>query len=417
MKRRPVLLPSLFVCLLARIAGAGIEGGMHDPEWFRMSDKILVLEYENPLGGSEGVQLSQLIGRMTLGTTRGLGNLAVITLRQTGERIVLDEANIKTLAERQRAPVVIWGEFYQREGRVFVTSHLRYSPNLRVLKILPDGELTNAKFSWDISQPGIPGATVAYAALPSAQINFAPIEISSADLSSLQEVWKKTVTIRAEPNESSPKRGELQLDRPYFVGDGMDGWTRVSTGDRSGWIRLTDLSQLNDFQGFTGVVLYALGLMQHLTNNPRAAAQTFTGYLEKYASRQDPMNQAVAHLFAGYSAMKNSQNLELSLSEFEKAKALLPNSSAPVNCMALAFFAKAKRSAPTENETLALEKELIRAVQTESDVDAIRNLGILYRLPQAEAHFKKKSPNFLQVRDTQLTVLRDLEQKAQGGPN
>src|SRR5215212_950221 len=107
MRRRRFLPALLLVWISARFAGAGLEGGMHDPEWFAKSDKILVLEYENPLGGSEGVQLSQLIGRMALGTTRGLGNLAVITLRQTGERIILDEANVKALAERQRAPVVI----------------------------------------------------------------------------------------------------------------------------------------------------------------------------------------------------------------------------------------------------------------------------------------------------------------------
>jgi hypothetical protein len=322
---------------------------------------------------------------------------------------------VKALAERQRAPVVIWGEFYQQDNRVFVTSHLRYTPNLRLPNV-PNSAPKSAKFSWDISQPGIPERTLAYASLPSVQINFAPIEISSADLSSLQDVWKKTVAIRAEPNEASAKQGELELDRPYFVGENRNGWTRVVIGDRSGWVRLADLSQLVDFQGFTGLVLYAQGLMQHLTDNWRAAAQTFNGYLEKYASSQDPMNKAVAYLFAGYSAMKTSPNLELPLNEFEKAKALLPNSSAPINCMALAFFVKSKRSAPSENETLALEKDLIRAVRTENDLDAIRNLEILYRLPPAELHFKKKSPDFLEVRETQLNVLRTLARQALAGP-
>jgi hypothetical protein len=110
--------------------------------------------------------------------------------------------------------------------------------------------------------------------------------------------------------------------------------------------------------------------------------------------------------------MKGWSSLELPFNEFQQAKALLPNSAAPINCLALAFFAKAKRSPPNENETLALEKDLIRAVQTENDVDAIRNLGILYRLPNAEAHFQNKSPTFLQDRETRLMLLGNLERQA-----
>jgi hypothetical protein len=412
-----LLLVFSFLWLCAHFAGAGIEGGMSDAEWFKMSDKILVLEYENPLGGREGIQLSQLIGRMALATTTGVGNLAVITLRQTEERIPLTEANVKALAERQHAPVVIWGEFYQQESRIFVTSHLRYTPNLRPRNFGRDIGPNAGKFSWNISKLNIPERTEAYASLPSTQINFSPIEISSADLSSLQEIWRKTVTIRAEPNEASAKQGELSLAAPYSVRESANGWIRVSIDERSGWVRLADLSQLSDFKDLVGVLLYAQGLMQHLTGNTGAAAATFDQYLEKYAARQDPMNKAVAHLFAGYARMKGATDLEFSLKQFEKAKTLLPNASSPVNCMALVLFVKAARGVASESETLALEKDLIRAVQTESDVDAIRNLEILYQLPQAEAYFKKKSPNFMQARDTQLNVLRNLEQQAQREPN
>jgi hypothetical protein len=417
MNARRLSLVVSYVLMSARITEAGIDGGMFDAEWFETSDKILVLEYENPLGGAEGVQLSQLIGRMALSTTTGVGNLAVITLRQMEKRIPLTDANVKALAERQRAPIVIWGEFYEQTGRVFVTSHLRYAPTMPQRNFGRNTGLNAAKFSWNISQLKIPQRTEAYASLPSVQINFSPVEISSADLGSLQEIWKRTVTVRAKPDEASAVRGELALDTPYSVRESVNGWTSVSQRNIWGWVLLDDLNRPSGFSELVGAVLYAQGLMQHLTDNPRAAQQTFNRYLKKYASNQDPVNKAVAHVFAGYSGMKGSSDLESAPKEFEIAKALLPNASSPINCLALALFAKAERTVPSESETLALEKDLIRAVQTENDVDAIRNLEILYQLPQTEPYFKKKSPNFMQARDTQLHVLRDLEQRAQGGPN
>jgi hypothetical protein len=398
------------LCLLPRFVAAVVVAPMTDAEWFANSNKILVLEYESPLGGKEGAQLSQLLGWMALATASGINQFAVVTLQQTETHVELTEANVRSLAARQHAAVVIWGEFYQQAGRVFVTSHLRYAPDL---SSHPDVGPNAGKFSWNLSQLDIS----AYASLPSRQINFSPIEISTADLSSLQEVWRKTVIIRAEPNETSAKQGELSLTTPYSVGETANGWTRVSIKERSGWVRWADLSDLNDFKDLRGVLLYAQGLMQYLTHNPSAAEETFQRYIAKYASRQDPMNKAIAHLFTGYSQMKRADDWEFSQKQFETAKALLPNASAPVNCMALVLFAKAARATLSENETLALEKDLIRAVQTENDVDAIRNLEILYRLPQAEPYFKKKSPNFLETRDTQLNVLRDLEQRVQRDPN
>jgi hypothetical protein len=410
-------LPALAILwLLLRFVAAMVVAPMTDAEWFAKSNKILVLEYESPLGGKEGSQLSQLLGWMALATASGIDQFAVVTLQQTETPVQLTDANVRSFAERQHAAVVIWGEFYQQAGRVFVTSHLRYAPELS--RGSGRGPGPNAgKFSWNISQLNIPERTEAYAALPSSQINFSPIEISTADLSSLQEVWRKTVIIRAEPNETSAKQGELSLTIPYSVGETANGWTRVSTKERSGWVRWADLSDLSDFKDLTGVLQYAQGLMQFLTGNPSAAEETFKRYLAKYASRQDPMNKAIAHLFAGYSQMKGAADWGFSLQQFETAKALLPNASAPVNCMALVLFAKAARATLSENETLALEKDLIRAVQTEGDVDTIRNLEILYRLPQAEPYFKKKSPNFLEARDTQLNVLRKLEQRVQREPN
>lgn len=410
------ILLALF-CFSVFTAPAGIQTYWWNREWFAGSNKILVLEYESPIGGREGVQLAELIGRMALSTTTGVEQFAVITLRQEEPRIDLTVANVKAAAERQRAPVVIWGEFYQQKGRLFITSHLRYTPSLAPPR---PKDATASKFSWDIAPLNIPEKTHAYAALPSAQINFAPIEITTANLKTLETVWRRSLTIYEEPDERSKRRGELALDEPYSIqgsGDALS-WSEVTSSNSMGWVLLGDLRRLNEFNELTGVVLYAQGLMQYQTFNYAAAAETFNQYLAtKYTAKQDPMNRAMAHLLAGYSRMKASSDVEAPLKHFAAAKQLIPNASSPVNSIALALFAKAVRSGANEAETLALEKDLIRAIQTENDVDSIRNLEILYRLPQAEVFFQKKSPNFLQARDAQLNVLRELEQQAQSGPN
>jgi SH3 domain-containing protein len=409
----PILLISW---LFARSTGGMVHGEMSDAEWFAESNKILILEYENPLGGKEGAQLSQLLGSFALATGTGIKQYAVVSLQQTKDHKDLTDANVKALAEAQHAPVVIWGEFYQQGSRIFVTSHLRYAPELAPESPLPVPGRTVGKFSWNISELNIPDRTEAYASFPSTQVNFSPIEISSANLIALHGVWQKTLTIRAEPSEGSAVQGELSLARPYSIRETINGWTRVSIDNRSGWVRLAALSRLSDFKEMAGVVLYAQGLMLHLTGNATAAAQTFSSYLSKYGAKQDPMNKAIADLVVGYSLLKSVGGPESSIAHFRSARELLPNASAPVNCLALALFAKAAQSSPSENEILALEKDLIHAVQTESDVDAIGNLEILYRLRQAEPVFTKKSPNFMNAREKQLKLLHNLELRVQRDP-
>ena len=64
-----------------------------------------------------------------------------------------------------------------------------------------------------------------------------------------------------------------------------------------------------------------------------------------------------------------------------------------------------------------LEKDLIRVIQIDNDVDAIRNLETLYQLPQAAKYFKNNSGDFMQAREMQLRFLRNLEQQVQQRPN
>jgi hypothetical protein len=243
----------------------------------------------------------------------------------------------------------------------------------------------------------------------------------------------KTLTLHALPDENSAEVGELKLTAPYYVIQSSKGWSRVLTHgvtpsmsrfgyddqstesrrDYIRWVRLGDLSRLDTFNELSGVICCAQGLVQFSTNNYGAAAETFKKYLEKFGSRQDSPNQAVARTLIGYSIMKRSGDLGLSLKEFEAAKGLLPNSSSPVNCMVLALFEKALRSAATKEEMRQLEKDLIRVIQLDSDINAIRNLESLYRLPDAQEYFKNTSGDFLHSRERQLRFLQDVERRVQ----
>jgi len=438
MKARLLLLAFSSLVLSVYSASAGVAGMISDPEWFKQSNKILVLEYENPFGGHEGVQLSELIGRMALGTTTGVDKFAVITLRQEEKHKPLTEANVEKLALRQRTPVVIWGEFYEENEGVFVTSHLRFASIDTDLN-LDDSSIEQSplRLTWDVKKLNIRDRSQAYASLPAAQVNFSPLKISTSDLRSLEATWRETLILHEDPKENSVKIGELKLATPYQIIGSEGRWTHVITHSLSsgrpivpahgitrfpfgtgsirlpredanvkGWVRLGDLSRLDTFNELTSVVCYAQGLMQFYTQNYVAAAETFKQYLQNYASSQDSANQAIAHLIIGYCMMKRPGDLGAALNEFEMAKRLLPNSSSPVNCMALALFEKVSRSAATGEEMQQLETELVRVIRIDSDLDAIRNLETLYQLPNAEQYFGNKSANFMETRQMQLDILQ-----------
>lgn len=426
MKTRPIFPALSFLLVLVPSTFAMVAGRMSDPEWFKLSNKILVLEYEDPLGGNEGVQVSELIGRMALATGSGIDKLAVVTLRQDEQkRFALTEAKVEELALRQRAPVVIWGEFYKQGERIFVTSHLRYASINTSDDLRPGSNARPIKLPWDISKLNIPDSPTASASLPAAQVNFSPLEISSKDLSSLQDAWSKSLKLHDRPDENSGLKGELELGSPYFITSSSNGWTQVEThhfdaahpnahtppNNMVGWVRLGDLSRLDTFKELTGVVLYAQGLLQASTENYDAAAATFAKYLGKNVSNQDAANQATAHILIGYSILNSSGDYGASLKEFEAAKTLLPDSASPVNCIALALFEKASRSAATDKEMQQLESDLIHVIRVDNDADAIGNLKILYQLPHAAEYFKDKSGDFVRAREIQLKFLRDLEER------
>ena len=411
MKRSLLLLTLLCALAFAPSCPAMIDGRMSDPEWFDgVASKLLVLEYESPFGGPYGKQLAELIGRMALATVRGLDSFAVITLRQEERPLSLTPETIEALARKQHTPVVIWGEFYEQSGRIFVTSHLRHvadtSSNARPMQI-----------SWDISRLGILGRTRAYASAPTAQVNFAPVEISRTNLAALESLWKQTVLLRSEPREDAQPSGELKPDKPYYVLGASNGWTQLNVRQGgSGWVRLTDLSQDKQFKEMTGLVLYSQGLLQYLAGSHPTAIASFTGYLGNYAARQDPMNEALARILLGYSyhldlSTDPLKRMALSMQEFERAAKLLPHSASPINCQALALFNKAVRSKVSAQEMKQLEKRLIRVIQMENDVQAVRNLQVLYHLPGARESFQDGKANFEEIRAQRVTLLNDLEKQ------
>jgi len=386
-------------------------GMMSDPEWFQeAANKLLLLEYDNSLGGSSGMQLTEALGRMALATMTGLDGFAVIILEQENPPLRLTQETVEMLAKRQHCPVVIWGELYEQKGRIFVVSHLRF---------VADAAPTNAhplEISWIMKQPESTEPRRATAALPTHQIDFAPITISRDNLESLDRLWNKAFILREAPLDSSIKTGELTRGSPYYVIGATNGWTKLKVREGGeGWVRLGELGQNEAFKESIGVVLFAQGMMQHLAWSTEAPV-SFDRYLMDYAPRQPSMNHALAHLLSGFSSyMDSSLNRRESIvpikQHFEKARLLLPNAASPVNSLAVALFSQEADSAMGAMEAKQLEKDLIRTIKTENDSDAVRNLAILYQLPRAQDYFSSPEQTFMKARETNLGVLRDLEKQ------
>jgi hypothetical protein len=415
---------------VARVLGdAG--GKWHDPEYFPGEpNKVLVLDYESPFGGQEGRQLSNLLGRLLLSTIEGVKGLRVIILDQDEVHVALTDENIGAVMNTQKAELVIWGEFYMQGDRVFVTSHIRYRPipNYDGRDFLTVGQDIGGRLDF----PGNPPPPVtfsqkaAYAALPTSQINFSPIEISKRDLARLEDAWRKSITLHKQPDEGSTVVGELSLRQSHTLIGSMNGWSHIKINDvpeKSGWARLSDVSQVDHFKDLSALVLYTQGLMQFLdiqnhmqdpmlfwSPNWSAIAKTFQTYLEKFSRSQDRMNEAVARILLGYSLLELEENPTSSLQQFDRAKTLLPNSASPVNFAALAIFAKTNSSSETTREMQQLERDLIHVIQADNDGDAVRNLKNLYELPHAQDYFGvKEGQDFNQARKIQVNALEKLE--------
>jgi hypothetical protein len=402
------------LALLATICGAVctqamVDGGMRDAEWFAgVESKLLVLEFENPLGDAHGQQLTELTGRMALASVNGLRGFAVITLRQDNPPRTLTAEVVGSLAGRQQAPVVIWGEFYERKGKVFVTPHLRY---------IPDIGRDRLRITSDLGIHGITDPTSAVGSLPTDQVNFAPIELSKQSLLDLEELWSRTVVLREEPAADAPLSGELTRNRPYYVIDRKEGWTRLRVREGGeGWAPLTALSQHDEFKELTGVTLFAGGMLQLLIGNHEAARATFTEYLETYATHQDVMNRALAHTLLGYAHHLNRsldprERYDRSARQFQAAAELLPDAASPVNGLAVALFDKAAATSVDPAGVRQLEQQLVHVIRTENDVEAVRNLQALYQLPQASAYFSGSTSDFPSARSERIGLLKTLEQK------
>jgi tetratricopeptide (TPR) repeat protein len=233
----------------------------------------------------------------------------------------------------------------------------------------------------------------------------------------LGELWNKTVVLRTEPNEVARQSGELTRDRPYYVVDRTNGWTCLRVrGGGEGWAPLTELSQHDRFKELKGMILYGEGILQLLAGNYQAAAASFDEYLEKFAARQDAMNQALAHTLLGYShcldrSSEASDRHNLATRQFQAAADLLPDAASPVNCLAVTLFDKAAAGSVNPAEVRQLEKQLVHVIQTENDVEAVRNLQALYQLPNASEYFTDATSDFPAARSERMRLLKNLEQE------
>ncbi|MCB0263654.1 MAG: SH3 domain-containing protein [Calditrichaeota bacterium] len=368
---------SLHLVLLLAFCCSAVAGDISriggPPRLQGVKHKILVLEFDSPQLSDWGRDISQIIAQQVLGTIEGVTSVGVINLRQTETRIELTPKRIHEEALNQNALVVIWGEFYEDSTDVWLHPHLRLVPR-EEFPVSAFGLMIPDQYSRDTLK----------AAIPTLQVNFAPLRLPMQTLKDLSRFYRQTVTLRESPDLNAPSTGQLQMGDTYYLIDKQNDWTKISTrSGKTGWIRHTVLDTKKQFEDLQGVVKLAQGIVQYMAGNYRLSANSFQNYLDKNAYRQDSMNRAFAHIMLGNSKFWGKEYFnriprdeDVSI-EYYRAKQLLPGHPSPVNHLAIVNMYK-MRFHPSREMIPAIEKELIEIIKTQNDLDAIGNLRIAY---------------------------------------
>jgi hypothetical protein len=346
--------------------------------------KILVLEFESPEQSTWGKEISQVLAQEILGTISGVTSVGVANLRQPAKKIELTTDTVVAIAERNKALVVIWGEFYRQGETVSLYAHLRF---------VPQEGFQESSLGIDA---GLSAGNRRMVALPpTRQVNFEPIELSLESLEGLRTLFEHATVLHQESSPTSKIVGSLKPGDTYYPIESKGDWIRIRmTGKKTGWIQYKTLGSKKEFSALRAVVIYAHGVLQYISGNPGAAARSMETYLDQYGAGQDPMNQAMAHILLGtarWRAGTGSMGIQEAIAEYQKAVDLLPNSSSPATYLSIAQALSVKdatREAPParRQEARALmsiaERRLIHVIQTENDIQSVRNLWAFYQMAE-----------------------------------
>ncbi|MEJ2637679.1 MAG: hypothetical protein P8184_20630 [Calditrichia bacterium] len=133
------------------------------------------------------------------------------------------------------------------------------------------------------------------------------------------------------------------------------------------------------------VVSLSHGIIQFIAGHYSQAQSSFNDYLSHYGIRQNNMNQALVHLLLGNSYLRKGAGYRRTASEYEKAKYLLPNNAEPVNYLATVLTVEMMNATLEHGRPFPVdmfdevERNLIRVIKTENNINAIRNLRTFYR--------------------------------------
>jgi hypothetical protein len=389
------------VLFLSRPVQAAMPGKMHDSNLLPdVGYKIAVLEFENP-GAKWGLELSQVLTREIIGSMRGVRSVGVVNLRQDAEHMDLNLSTVTEIAHRQAALIVVWGEFYENGSKVYLHSHLR---------IVPDDKIAKSPLALSLQT----GKGEIKAMPPSLLINFAPIELNTSSLKAIQESHSQSAAIHSDPRESAPEIGRLQTEDGFGVENVEGPWMQIRTRQgKAGWVHYGALEEQKELSELQAVVVFAQGVLQYLAGNFGTAESTISNYLGRWGEKQDKANLALAHILSGNARFKAGGSGPAS-EDYLKAAELLPHDAAPANYLAIARLLEYEWAQEYRPEMHDLETRLIRAVQSQNNVETLDNLRVFYKCA-AESKFLQREGMSVQLYSDaiskQLALIEDIASK------
>ena len=360
---------------------SGVIGRIGDPELLPgVKHKILILEYDNPIENTWGTDIAQIIAQEMLGSITGVQSFGVINLHKPDSGFEYLPENIIDIAKHQKAAIVIWGEFYKVNNKIYLHSHLKIVPQ----DSLPESQL---KLNYVFYDPEYRSLNPITASPPSLQINFKPIELSINTLNNLKSHYSKTTELRQLRDESLIPIGKLSIGDTYYILEREGDWIKVKPKNKApGWIKYNTTSFESELKDTRGVIKIAQGMMQYIAGSYQISIKSLNEYLNTYAPNQDAMNKAMGHIVLGNAKLRSTgsrdrlpsdENISI---EYKKANELLPFNTAATNYLAIIYLAKYLNHPDRDGDMFDLEKRLIQSISFEKNHESIKSLLAVYRL-------------------------------------
>lgn len=336
--------------------------------------KFAVLEYESPEQSKWGLELSRILTQEIIGSIRHIPGVGVVNLERAESRAARDWRAVGAIAQRQKAAVVIWGEIFEADRKIYLHSHLSIFP-----------KVNSWHQSLELSVQTAAGPVQARP--PALLVNFAPVEIPIESVTALQNFHREANTLRVGPMHNAAENGQVHPHDTYSVSEVEGPWMKIRL-DRglSGWVRYANLEMHPSLSELKAIVLFAQAAMHYLAGNFDPAANTFSAYLTRYGEKQDPVNRGLANILHANAQFKafgfdRAVPREESISaRYLEAARLMPNQAAPINYLAVLRVKKYEHEKKFVPEMRDLELRLIDALQKEPNPDSINNLRAIYTL-------------------------------------